>query len=266
MYIILITLLIALFLYLFAIGPKLVNQTDLTQWKGSLFAHRGLHHLEKNTPENSLAAFSAAVENGYGIELDVHVTKDNVPVVFHDFDLLRMCGIDKSISDLTLAELQQYTLDQTMEKIPTLEAVLELVDGKVPLIIEFKSDGIDMSLCSYTQPFLDKYQGAYCIESFNPFVLQWYKKNRPSIIRGQLSKEFKDGNKLRNFILENLLLNCIAQPDFIAFYHQHSDMLSFRICRNFFKVPAIAWTVRTLDELEKAKKDFDSFIFEDFTP
>lgn len=250
--------------------PKLIKRKDLTVWKNKSYAHRGLHNSEMNIPENSLPAFNAAVAHDYGIELDVHITKDNIPVVFHDYSLVRMCGVDKQIEDLTLAELEQYTLDQSEEKIPTLESVLDLVGGKVPLIIEFKANDRNISVCNYTQPLLDAYQGAYCIESFNPLVLLWCKKNRPTIIRGQLSskmlKDNKEGDKRLNFMLENMLFNFITQPDFIAFSHEYPRSLAFNICRKLFRVPTFGWTVRTIDELENAKKYFDVFIFEDFRP
>ena len=117
---------------------------------------------------------------------------------------------------------------------------------------------------------LDEYQGAYCMESFNPLVLLWYKRNRPSIIRGQLSSKLlennKDGNKKLNFMLANMLFNFITRPDFIAFSHQYTRILSFKICRKLFKVSTFAWTIRTVDELENARKYFDSFIFEGFRP
>lgn len=250
--------------------PKMVKRKDLTLWKNKFYAHRGLHNNAMNIPENSLTAFLSAVENNYGIELDVHITKDKIPVVFHDYSLLRMCGVNKDIEDLTFEELNKLTLHKTKERIPTLESVLDLVKGKVPLIVEFKSNGQNISVCKYAQPFLEKYQGTYCIESFNPLVLLWYKRNYPSIIRGQLSSKLlednKEGNKRLNFLLENMLFNFITQPDFIAFSHEYPQMLSFKICRNLFKTPTFAWTVRSNEELIEARKYFDSFIFEDFKP
>lgn len=272
MYIVIIVFFVCLVLYLGAMTPKLINRKDLTRWKGRFYAHRGLHNRERMVPENSLLAFHEAVQRGYGIELDVHITKDAVPVVFHDHDLRRMCGenVDRTIEEMTVKELNRYTLHQTDEKIPTLDSVLKLVSGRVPLIVELKTGEQVVPLCKYTQSVLDSYQGVYCIESFNPFVLLWYKKNRPSIIRGQLSsklvKKNKREHKIRDFVLENLLLNFVTRPDFIAFNHKYSDKLSFKICRKLFNIPAFAWTVRTPDELSCARKLFDSFIFEAFTP
>lgn len=270
MYIFLIVFLCLLLIYLIAIAPRLINRKDLTRWKGEFFAHRGFHSSKANIPENSLLAFKKAVEHGYGIELDIRLTKDRIPVVFHDADLSRMCQVDKQINELTLAELDHYPLDQMSEKIPTLESVLSMVDGKVPLIVEFKADDRDLSVCQSSQPLLDAYKGDYCIESFNPLVLLWFKKNHPDVIRGQLSSkmitENKDGDKRLNFMLQHMLFNFITKPDFIAFNHKYTRLLSFQICRKLFRAPSFAWTIETLDELEKSKKKFDSFIFEKFLP
>lgn len=252
-----------------AIAPNLFRRKDMTFWKNKYFAHRGLHN-NAEPPENSYKAFCLAIENGYGIELDVHLTKDNIPVVFHDDTLRRMCGVDKKIKDLSLEELNQYTLKNTKERIPPLNTILELVNGRVPLVIEIKSSNHLMSICSVTQALLDNYIGPYCIESFNPLVLVWYKRHRPSIIRGQLStflvKENDDNVKFLNFILQNLLLNFITKPDFIAYEHKYHKRLSYKICHLFYKTPTFAWTIRSEDDLIQSREFFDSFIFESILP
>ena len=264
-----ITFILLIFLYILAIAPNLFRRKDMSFWKNKHFAHRGLHN-NTDAPENSYKAFCLAIENGYGIELDVQLTKDNIPVVFHDDNLLRVCGVNKKVNDLSLEELSQYTLKDTKEKIPTLKAVLDLVNASVPLVIEIKSNNHLMSICSLTQKLLDHYKGPYCIESFNPLVLAWYKKHKPSVIRGQLStflvKENDDNTKFLNFILQNLLLNFITKPDFIAYEHKYSNRLSYKICHRFYKTPTFAWTIRSEDELIQSRKHFDSFIFEYFRP
>ena len=164
--------------------PKMFSPKDIASYKGRYYAHRGLHKNTNIIPENSLPAFRLAIENQYGIELDVRLTKDNIPVVFHDTTLLRVCGVDKKVRDLTFDELSNIYLYDSKEQIPLLTEVLDLVNGQVPLIIELKTNENDTTVCSIVAPILDNYMGVYCVESFNPLILMWYKKNRPIVIRG----------------------------------------------------------------------------------
>jgi len=266
-----ITIVLILFiLYLIAIMPKLTHRPDLTPWSCRYYAHRGLHQSHRNSPENSMKAFRLAVEHHYGIELDVQLSKDKIPVVFHDYSLKRVCGIDKKVCELTLRELQQLNLYQSKEQIPTFQSVLNLINGQVPLIVEFKVSSTDTSVCSIAATMLDQYNGLYCIESFNPLVLIWYRKKRPSIMRGQLSsnliKDKEIGNTSLHFILQHLLLNFLTKPDFISFNYTHRNMLSFVLCRHLYKIPTFAWTIRSQEGLDESKKSFDYFIFDHFTP
>ncbi len=134
--------------YIFLIMPRLSKQKETKRFKGSYYAHRGLHNLENGIPENSLLAFRKALEAGYGMELDVQVTRDGELIVFHDETLERVCGIPKKIADCTCAELENYFLLETQEKIPRLAEVLELVEGKVPLIIDSFIDIADTSIAA----------------------------------------------------------------------------------------------------------------------
>lgn len=103
-----------------------------------LFAHRGFFTPDQRIPENSMPAFLAAAENGYGIEMDIQLTKDNQVVVFHDHTLTRMCGIDLPVRELTYEELQKFPLAGTQERIPLFKDVLKAVHGRVPLLVEIK--------------------------------------------------------------------------------------------------------------------------------
>ena len=107
--------------------------------QGFSYAHRGLHG--NGVPENSMTAFRLALEQGYGIELDVHLMKDGTLAVIHDASLLRTAGVDVKIEDLTLEDLDQYRLEGTDEKIPLFDEVLDLFEGKAPMIIELKAHG-----------------------------------------------------------------------------------------------------------------------------
>ncbi|WMJ86006.1 glycerophosphodiester phosphodiesterase family protein [Anaerocolumna sp. MB42-C2] len=270
LYMILTFVLIILVLYLLAIMPKITNRHDLKSWQGKYYAHRGLHQNPKTAPENSLAAFRLAVEHNFGIEMDVQLSKDKIPVVFHDFNLKRVCGVNKKVRDLTFAELQELTLYDSKEQIPSFQSVLDMVNGQVPLIVEFKVEIFDTSVCKITAPMLEKYNGRYCIESFNPLVLLWYKRNRPNIMRGQLAsnliKDKEVGSATLYFILQNLLLNFITKPDFISYNYIHRKTLSLILCRRFYKVPTFAWTIKSQEGLEESRNSFDFFIFDHFIP
>lgn len=257
-------------LYLFFIMPRIFNRRNFKPFLNTYYAHRGFHDDE--VPENSMKAFALAVKYNYGIELDVHLTKDEIPVVFHDHNLMRMCKVDKNINDLTYEELQVLRLKNSNETIPKLVDVLHFVNGKVPLIVELKARAKDPSnsLCEKTTEVLDEYKGVYCIESFNPFVLFWFKRFRPLVIRGQLSTDFTKGkvkgDALINLLLTYLCFNFQTKPDFIGYNHKYKNNLSYRLCKNLYKTMTFAYTIKTEEELEKSKDDFHLFIFENFHP
>ncbi|MBR4994087.1 MAG: glycerophosphodiester phosphodiesterase, partial [Lachnospiraceae bacterium] len=235
------------------------------------FAHRGLHDNKSEAPENSMAAFKKAVDAGYGIELDVHITKDLIPVVFHDDTLNRVCGVEGKISDFTLEELEQFRLFETDEKIPLFKDVLELVDGKVPLIVEIKANDNDLRVCPKADELLKDYKGLYCMESFNPLAVKWYKKNRNEIVRGQLSDSYMHAENKKYhtplyFAMEYLMLNFLAKPDFIAYNHKFYKNGARRINRYFYNAMSAAWTIRSQEELDARLNDFDVYIFEGFIP
>lgn len=269
LYVILIVAAVLIILYLLSIMPRMIGRPSYEPFKGVYYAHRGLHDNASEAPENSLAAFKKAVYVGYGIELDVQLSKDGVPVVMHDYTLERMCGKEGKVCDYTWEELQTFRLMNTDEKIPCLEDVLMVVKGKVPLIIEIKVEWMDISVCPVVDAMLRNYQGVYCIESFNPMVLTWYRRYHNEVMRGQLASAYlKDGEQkgFLYFCLGNLMMNWITKPDFIAYNHQYAGNLSRRICRGLYRNLAVAWTIRNEEELAKAKKSFDLIIFDSFIP
>ena len=264
-----IVILVLILLYLLAIKPRGLHKPDWTPFKGYDFAHRGLHNNESEAPENSMAAFRKAVANKFGIELDVQLSKDKVPVVFHDFTLKRMCGVEGKLCDYTLEELKEFRLLDTKEQIPTFQEFLEMVDGKVPLIIELKIEWMDITLCPIVNDMLKKYKGAYCIESFNPLGLSWYRRFNNDVIRGQLSEAFVKRGEYKGFLyflLQNLLLNWLTKPDFIAYNHEDYKNLSRQICKIVYHTKSVAWTIRSQKELDEMKAHYDMFIFEGFLP
>ena len=266
MKLILIILLALAALYIYMICPRIINRPDITPLKNRHYAHRGLHDNRTSAPENSLKAFQLAVEAGYGIEMDVQLTKDDIPVIFHDKTLKRMCGKDGYVWDYTFEELQQNTLADSTERIPAFEEVLKLVDGKVPLIIEYKMDRPTVKVCELGNQLLSQYDGVYCIESFHPKAVKWYRKNRPEIVRGQLSMDFSKDEKYNAFyfiVMTYMLSNFITRPDFIAYNYKDEHILSRRICKKLGGL-SVAYTIKSQEAYEKVKDKFDLFIFDSF--
>lgn len=231
--------------YLYAVSPRLADRPE--RMPKVYYAHRGLHDNISDAPENSLAAFQKAVDAGYGIELDVQLTKDGKVVVVHDFNLKRICRIDADVDSLTYEELKKLSIYGSSQHIPLFTDVLELVDGKVPLIVELKYKNRQSGICEKTQDILNGYEGVYCIESFHPQVLKWYRDNYPHICRGQLSMNFQrdDGSKgIQYFVMRHLLTNFLTRPDFVAYDCRAMNAVSKTICRTLFGCPAVAWTVK----------------------
>ncbi|MBQ4558711.1 MAG: glycerophosphodiester phosphodiesterase [Tyzzerella sp.] len=265
MMILIIVLAVLASLYLFLVAPRMFGKPDRSVLMGVHYAHRGLFDNESDAPENSLSAMRKAVKAGYGIEFDVQLTKDDVPVVFHDASLKRMCGVDGKIWEYTLEELKNMKLAKSNETIPTLEQVLRVVDGKVPLIVEYKMDRVDTKVCEFGNALLEKYEGVYCIESFHPFAVKWYRKHRPDVIRGQLSQDFSetDYKGIQYWAMTHLLLNFLARPDFIAYNHKDKDIFSRRLCAQLGAL-SVAWTIKNRKQYEEAKPYFDLVIFDSF--
>lgn len=263
-----IVILIVVTLYLYLIMPRVFHRPDCSELKGTNFAHRGIHNNAAKLPENSIKAFRRAVELGYGIELDVQVTKDNQVVVFHDFDLKRMCGVKKKVCELTYEELLQYNLLDSKEKIPLFSEVLKMVNGKVPLLIELKCKNVKDPIAPETDKILSGYQGTFYIQSFHPMPLRWYRCNRPDIIRGQLAECYGMQKEIPitivYFLQQHLLFNVVCRPDFISYNWKHQKEWSLNICKYLFKSTLAAWTVRSKEQLEKSRRKFDVIIFEDF--
>ena len=253
--------------YLAAIRPRMKGRAE--QIRGQYYAHRGLHNKKAGVPENTMTAFCRAVEAGYGIELDVQLTKDQEVVVFHDFDLKRICHVKGDVSDYTYEELQQFPICGTKERIPRFEDVLKMVDGRVPLLVEIKYKEFGSRICPKADRYLQDYKGPYVMESFHPLALLWYRLHRPEIARGQLSMNFqrRETNYLPpHLLVRHLLLNFVGRPDFIAYDIRDRGTVSRNICRSFFGCPCAAWTVKSRTQLKEAKKGFDAFIFEGFMP
>lgn len=256
-------------LYFLAIMPRMTSRPDRTPLLGWYYAHRGFHDLEEGAPENSLKAFQRAVDKGYGIELDVQMSRDGIPVVFHDFTLKRVCGREGKVADYTCRELAGMSLCGAGEGIPTLEEVLGLVGGRVPLIVELKIERTDLSVCRAASELLEKYEGAYCVESFNPLGVFWYRRKHPEVVRGQLSDNFAAETGDRSILMQclrHLLFNWLTKPDFIAYHWKYTGAVSRSICCRIYGAMGAAWTVRSKEQKEELEKEYELLIFENFEP
>jgi glycerophosphoryl diester phosphodiesterase len=231
-------------------------------------AHRGFHSKDKLIPENSMAAFRAAIANGYGIEFDIQFSKDEQIVIFHDDTLKRVCGVDGRVDDYTYNELLQFSLCNSKEKIPLFTEFLALVNGQVPLVVELKNGRKNDKLCKKTYEYLKEYKGDYCIESFQPLIVAWFKRNAPHILRGQLSagpEEFKgELKRYQAFGLSRLLTNFATRPHFISYHKRKRSWLAQLV--DAMGAMKMVWTVRDSDDIAAIEKKNDTVIFEFYHP
>lgn len=245
------------------------GQPGLEKLRSWRYAHRGLH--DEARPENSMAAFRAAVERGYGAELDIHLLSDGTLAVIHDSLLKRTTGQEGRVEVLTAGQLCQYHLQGTRETIPTFPEVLALFEEKAPLIIELKVENNCEALCQAAAAVLDAYRGDYCIESFDPRAVYWFKKHRPQVIRGQLTENYfrttgKEMPWLLKLCLTHQLFNWLTKPDFVAYCFRDHRTISNTAVMKLWHMAAAAWTLRTPEALEEAEREGWLPIFEKFIP
>lgn len=265
----LIVLLILLLLWVFLTIPRR-NHPKWALLRKYRFAHRGFHE-KPAIPENSLAAFRRAVDNGFGAELDVHLTKDGRLAVIHDSKLQRVCGVEGCVEDYTAAELDAFRLEGTEEKIPFLEQVLPLFEHRTPLVVEIKAERRNHAeLTAKTVACLDRFSVEYCMESFDPRVLIWLRRHRPEIVRGQLSQDFFQHpsglNPVLRFVLTALLDNGATRPDFIAYRFEDRRRVGPRWVCHALGCQEINWTIRSAADMKTAESEGHLVIFEKFDP
>lgn len=229
-------------------------------------AHRGLFDNENGIPENSLPAFVRAYEHGFGIETDVQMSKDGVLVVFHDDDLKRMTGVDGKLTDYTLEELRSFKLGETDCVIPTFEEFLAAANG-VNLIVEIKTHENIGEVEQKTYDLLKTYKGHYCIESFNPFIVRWFKKHAKEVIRGTLSCSYENAPwpSLKKRLLANLKLCKWNGSQFIA-YDAESIRGNKAVAKFGKHIPIICWTIKSQAQYDDLNDCFDNMIFDGFIP
>ncbi|MEG1476096.1 MAG: glycerophosphodiester phosphodiesterase family protein [Oscillospiraceae bacterium] len=258
---------IILLVIIFLLRPGKYSPEQLRLVYGVNHAHRGLHSKDKSVPENSLAAFRAAAAAGYGVELDIQLSKDGEVVVFHDDTLDRVTGVHGRVDAYTLAELRTFSLEGTGETIPLLTEVFEVMGGHTPIIIELKTGPRKTELCEKGLLLMRAYQGAYCVESFDPRIVAWFRKNAPDILRGQLSNEpkrFDDQPKLLAFALGHLFTTVIARPQFIA-YGLGKKPFTVQLAEGMGAM-RVCWTARPENDTRLIEETNDAVIFEYYLP
>ncbi len=258
--------------WLFLISPG--DSSGMEKLKNVRYAHRGLHgkvgEYDTEAAENSLTAFRRAKEHGFGIELDVRLSKDGEPVVFHDGSLKRVCGRDGGVEDLTVEELKSVYLSGTEDCVPTLREVLELIDGAVPLLIELKEEGLDHSISEKTAQVMKEYKGDFLVESFSPFAFAAFKRELPDIPRGFLAHKHtatKEKRALKFRLIQRFVFNFLSRPAFIAINAKTPKLFPLPVVSMLYKTAVIAWTVHSKEEeIEAYKNGADGVIFEGYLP
>lgn len=253
----------AIGLPMFLLAPGQAGRRQKRPFMGVNFAHRGLHARDKSVPENSLAAFRLAVRAGYGVELDVQLSKDGQVVVFHDDTLDRVCGVTGRVDERTYEGLLKLRLCGTQYRIPLLQEVLDTVRGAGPMIVELKTGRHNKELCEKTYALLKNYRGEVCIESFDPFIVMWFRFHAPEVFRGQLAmprEGYKGMSKLLGFAGSRTLFNFLARPQFIA-YKIGPRPLTVRLAE-FLGAMKIGWTSHE----PRNEKGRDAVIFEYYKP
>ena len=278
---------------------------DIEQWKAE---------RKKIVPENSMAAFRMAVKHGFGSELDVHLTKDGRLAVYHDTNLIRVCGVNEEIENLAWDEVRQLRLLDTDARIPEFSEVLDLytspkartdrVDARtasdtktgsgaktascantsaakseereylhLPLIIELKAEKNVKELCAAVMEQIDRYPSLnYCVESFDPRVVYWFRKHRPDVIRGQLTENFcrsRDAVRKWGYIMTFGMWcgapDILSRPDFIASKFRDRKNLIMRL-RHRLGVRQVNWTIKNRRQLDDVDREGGLSIFERFNP
>lgn len=230
-------------------------------------AHRGLH--SETVPENSLEAFSLAMESGFCIEFDLHLSKDGIPIVFHDETLERLTGSNGKVANYTLESLKTLFLKNTNQKIPTLEEVLELVAGKVPLIIEIKNNNHDGVIESEVMKRLIHYKGDYTIQSFNPMTLKWLREHYPSTILGMLvTNDFKKSKLsfFKKFILRYMTFYPVIRPEYIGLDYESFSLTQYFLIKKLMLTKIVFWTINSEKLFLECREFCDNIIFENFDP
>lgn len=228
-------------------------------------AHRGLHG--PGAPELSPAALRRAINAGVAVEIDVRMCRDDI-IVIHDEDTARVTGVRLVVAHSTRVDLQALTVYDSPEPLPTLDEVLAVIDGRVPLLIEVKPGIPATTIGPAVLASLAGYEGAWAVQSFDPRILRWFQRCAPRTLRGQLSGDLsQEGlSYYRRFMLETMVANVVTRPDFIAWDVDALPSLILSFWRTILRCPVLAWTVQTVGQLDKARAARCGVIFENVDP
>lgn len=221
-----------------------------------LIAHRGIHN-NLDIPENSIKAFNKAINENIAIELDIQLTKDNELIVFHDHNLKRMTNNNSLVEDLNLKEIKQLKLLDTNEHIPTLEEVLNLINGKVLIDIEIKNTKRINNIVNILINNLNSYKGEIIIKSFNPKIIKKLKKITYNYKYGLLIKE-KYPKKLQTLIMKSNLILLYCRPNFLAISKNLSKTKRFKKLKNKYQI--YIWTIKNTNEIDIYKDYGEHYI------
>lgn len=246
-----------------------MHVTPLPSWiTDKPFAHRGLHDAAAGVPENTMAAFDAAIASGYAIELDVRQMRDGAVVVFHDADLTRACGVDRDLAELAWGDVNQAGIFGTEHRIPLLDEVLVRTAGRVPLLIEVKEDrrhpGIERAL----HEKLSQYNGPFALQSFSPTIVRWFRKHPIGAPLGLVAGPLADTNidPLRRLLSRWLLGALVSRPDFINYDLRATPNPWLDTVSRLASLPVICWTVKTEQDEQKAEAQGLNYVFENVRP
>ncbi len=256
-------------LYCFVVSPRRADAAKKAPFQGLMAAHRGLYEKDQSVPENALEAFRRAAENGYGVELDVQLTRDGEVVVFHDDTVDRMTEHKGRVDGFTLAELQAMPLMGTEHRVPLFTDVMAVLDGVSPTIVELKSTENYPELCEKTLAILRTRKGPFCVESFDPRIVRWFYKNAPDLVRGQLTESFRYWRKAgaplhKALLMHTLCVNFLTHPQFIAFGRGRRPLCWF-LARPAGAM-TVFWTERPDSDHGTLQKRYDCRIFEHYRP
>ena len=249
--------------WLIAPGRPKAEQRAMVQSR--YFAHRGLYDSEQGIPENSLAAFRRAAEYGYGVELDVRMTRDGALVISHDANLRRMTGEDLVVEEHDYDELAALRLEGTEEGVPLLADALDILcAANVPVIVEIKTTprARRNALCSAVLAELDSRDGLFCMESFDPRIVRWFRRHAPDVLRGQLTAQSRElgGPRAYAWAASRVLFNFLGRPQFIA-HREGAKAMTVRVAETMGAM-RVCWTVKDFGQEGKN----DAVIFEHFLP
>ena len=224
-------------------------------------AHRGLWN--EQIVENSITAYQNAIDNGFPIEIDVYITKDNHLISFHDTTLTRMTGEEGYVYNKTLDQLKALCLNGTTERIPTFDEILSITENKVPILIEIKNQP-NKKVVDAVVERLKNYSGEFAIQSFNPFYLKRVRQLAPEFLRGVLAnpKNTEKLSFLQNWVIKKMPFNFLVKPDFLSICHEALPISKGKRKKR----PILAWTLTSKDSANKALTYANNIIFEGFSP